>query len=156
MKNIVIILLLFVACAWGQEPQVHKTNFAAVGLSYYDSLAGTAGYGRLLSDKLGTYNFWHIDAIPTSLKPVEVATNVSTGILQHVLTIKGCSVYIPGTAGISWKGSNAGWAWGTGALLTIPTKYGTILPNVRVAKSSVNNNSNYQLLLGVMFGGGWN
>jgi hypothetical protein len=152
---LIAALCLFAAAAFGQTPQP-TTNFASVGASSDGAkTAFTALYARLISDS-GTYAFSVLDAVPTSVRPVNVVTSFSAGIAQRALTIGKAEVFVPTSAGISYSGSATGWQWSTGALIAIPIKQSRwrIAPNVRVLKSSVDP-AGYRLIGGVMFGSGW-
>jgi hypothetical protein len=151
----VLALLVFSFAAFSQGFQ----NFAAAGVSFQPggtpSAAGTALYAKQASG-VGTYAFTVTDALPTKFTPFTVTNNTSAGIAQRVVTVHGVEVFIPTAAGISYSGTNTGWSWSTGALALIPLKGNTrIAPNVRVVKSSVNGNSGYQLIAGVLFGWGF-
>jgi hypothetical protein len=136
-------------------------NIYAAGASYNNSgtpaVDGTALYAHLVNDGSGTYVFTIVDALPQSVKPLTVTTNVGAGIAQKIFSAGPISVYVPTSAGISWTGSNTGWAWTTGGMATIPIKSGSgwfVGPNVRVLKSSVAGGTGYQLIGGVMVGWG--
>ena len=136
------------------------TNFLGVGASYTgDYYASTVAYGRLLSQTSGTYNFWAVDYIPTSLKPITVTSNLSTGIMQKVLSTGPVTFYVPATAGLSSSGPNTGWFWSAGGLATINIgKSGwTLDPTVRIGKTNVTivGAQQYQVIVGVIFGFGW-
>jgi hypothetical protein len=147
-----IALLLCAEAAALAQP----SNYAFAGVSYGSSLAGTAIYARAV-DKVGTYSFTMMDAVPTSTKPLTVSTQVATGIAQKLACISIVCLYVPGAAGVSWNGPNTGWGWSSGGLAVIQPKgwKALIAPHVRVVKSSVNNNSGYQLIGGLTFGWGF-
>lgn len=135
------------------------TNIYAAGISYNNAgspaIAGTGLYARLVSDGTGTYLFTVVDAVPTNLKPFTVTSNFGAGIAQKVFTIGKVPIFVPSSAGVSYNGSNTGWAWSTGALASIPIKKNwRIFPNVRIVKSSVSNGAGYQPIVGVLFGWG--
>lgn len=117
-------------------------------------IAGTAMYARQQTTA-GTYAFTVFDAVPTTLKPVTVTTDVAVGVAQRLFTVTGWQIYLTAAAGPSWTGSNTGWAWTGGGMAThqIKTSSWWIGPNVRTLKSSVNGNSGYQLIIGLMAGG---
>lgn len=139
-------------------------NFAAAGVSYLaggsgvSSVAGTGLYARLLSSSAGSYAFTVIDAVPQTVHPFVVGTNIGVGLAQYVFSIGRAAIYVPTAAGVSWSGTNTGWNWSTGAMASIPPKAGSharILPSVRMVKSSVSGNSGYQVIVGLAFGWGW-
>ena len=112
-------------------------------------------YARLISDGSGTYAFTVVDALPASLKPFTVTTNIGAGIAQKVVTLGSVPIFIPTSAGISYNGTNTGWAWSTGAIASIKIKGNwRVFPNVRIVKSSVSAGSGYQPIVGVLFGWG--
>jgi hypothetical protein len=160
LKAILIAVCLLGFCA----PAVHAqeaplTNIYAAGVSFNNSgspsIAGTGLYARLLSDASGTYAFTAVDALPNTLKPFTVTTNFSGGVAQKVFTIGKIPIFVPTAAGVSYSGSNVGWAWSTGALASIKLKGNfRIFPTVRIAKSSVSNGTGYQPIVGVLFGWG--
>lgn len=160
MKTAVLagLCLLFSSLAvLAQEPP-QPQQFAAAGISYSPGAtpAGTGLYARLMAGT-GTYAFTVVDALPTTLRPFVVTTQFSTGVAQRIFTLGKVSIYVPTAAGVSYSGTNTGWAWTTGALATIPVKGNYhIMPNVRVVKSSVSQGTGYQLITGVLFGAGWN
>ncbi|HEY1808864.1 MAG TPA: hypothetical protein VGG42_09895 [Acidobacteriaceae bacterium] len=133
-------------------------NIYAGGLSYdvggSPAIAGTALYARNLNTgaTLPTYAFTVIDALPESVKPFTVSTNVGAGIAQQVAKVGNVTVWMPTAAGISWTGTNMGFQWNGGAGATIPIKgsYG-LMPSIRFLKSSVNGGSGYQLIPGLLF-----
>lgn len=157
MKNksaILALLSVFLALPMAaQTTQVQ--NIYAAGLSYNNvgtpSLAGTALYAHALTDGSGTYAFTVYDALPTSYKPFVVTSNVSVGIAQKVFSVGSVPVFIPTSAGVSFTGTNTGWAWSTGAMIPVKIKGNwSLMPNVRVVKSSVSNGTGYQAILGLM------
>lgn len=134
------------------------TSFYAVGASGNTggspAIAGTALYAHAVSGS-GTYAFTVVDALPNSLKPFTVTTNISAGVAQQVFTLKNIPILVPTSAGISFTGSNTGWAWSTGGTAVIKLKGSWYLfPTVRVAKSSVSNGTGYQLIPGLLIGWG--
>lgn len=161
MKSIVCLLL--VVCALGvsaiaQTPSL-PTNIYAGGISFNSSasprIAGTGLYARLISDGSGTYAFTVVDALPASIKPFTVTSNFGVGIAQKIVTIGKVPIFVPTTAGVSFTGSNTGWAWSTGGMASIRIKNNwRIFPNVRILKSSVSGGSGYQPVVGVLFGWG--
>jgi len=152
--GVILFALCFVPSVHAQSVQ----NLYAAGASYNNgatpTVAGTALYAHLINNS-DTYAFTVIDAVPNTLKPFTVTTNVGVGIAQRVLTIGKVPIYIPTSAGISWTGSNTGWQWNTGAMAVVYTKGGfSIDPVVRVVKSSVSGGTGYQPVIGVLFGWG--
>lgn len=169
MKRIALALCLFsvlVAFATAQTATPTPTpvpaatgpaNIYAAGISYNPgaspAIAGTGLYARQLIG--GTYAFTAIDALPATLKPFTVDTNISVGVAQKVATIAGVPIYVPTAAGISWSGKNTGWACSTGALAWIKIKgQWAIAPNVRVLKSSVSGGAGYGVVGGFLLGWG--
>lgn len=168
MKNTLLALFFLAASiAFGQSsstsiipvtPPAPISNLYAAGVSYNvgasPSVAGTALYAHLVADT-ATYAFTAVDVLPNTLKPLTVNTNIGVGIAQKIATIANVPIYIPTAVGISWNGSNTGWQWNTGALVSIHIKGSSyILPSVRVVKSSVSNGSGYQPIIGVLYGWG--
>ena len=120
------------------------------------SIAGSALYAHQVSADTapGLYAFSLIDALPSNTKPFTVTTNVGAGIAQKVLTIDGVDILVPTAIGISWTGTNTGWAWTTGAGAPIRVKPNWyVMPTVRVLKSSIGG-AGYQPIVGVLFGWG--
>lgn len=133
------------------------TNLYAGGISFNSAaspeIAGTGLYARLLTG--GTYAFTAVDVLPTSTKPFTVTSNFSAGVAQKVFTLGSVPIFVPTSAGVSYSGSNTGWAWSTGALASIKLKGNwRIFPTVRVARSNVSNGSGVQPIVGVLFGWG--
>jgi hypothetical protein len=158
---VLLVVLAFPVCA--QAPPVaapgQTNNVVAVGVSVNPGgspqVAGTGLWARLVNSQ-GTYAFTVVDALPASIKPFTVTTNVSAGIAQKVLTINGVDILVPTAAGISWTGSNTGWAWSTGGMAAFKYKQTRILPNVRFLKSSVSGaGAGYAVIAGILFGWGW-
>lgn len=135
-------------------------NIYAAGISYNNAatpaVAGTALYTRLVDDGSGTYAFTAVDVLPTSAKPFTVTTNVSAGVAQKVFSLGSVPIFVPTSAGVSFSGSNTGWAWSTGALAAIKLGNGNwrIFPMVRIAKSNVSNGSGVQPIVGILIGWG--
>lgn len=163
LKTVVTVLavLLLLPCLMHAQavPEAPlPQNVYAGGISYNNgaspSIAGTALYARLLSDGSGTYAFTVVDALPVSVKPFTVNTNIGLGVAQKVVTIGKATVFVPTSAGISFNGTNTGWAWSTGALVSVPVKNNwRVFPNVRIVKSSVGGDG-YHPIAGVMVGWG--
>jgi hypothetical protein len=133
-------------------------NLYAVGGSYNigatPAVSGTALYARRINTD-GTYAFTVLDALPNTVRPFTVSTNVGAGIAQKVATIGKVPIYSPLTAGFSWTGKNLGWQWSGGALVSIHIKHQWyLLPNVRFLKSSVSGGTGYQIITGVFVGWG--
>lgn len=136
-------------------------NLYAAGVSYNagasSPVSGTGLYSHEASASLHTYLFSAVDALPETVKPFTVSTNMGAGIAEKVVTIGKFPVYVPSSAGISFNGTNTGWEWNAGALTVIPLKAGShyvIVPTVRFLKSSVSGGSGYQPIVGVLFGWG--
>ena len=162
MKFTLALLSVFLALpllAQTPAPAAPPTNVYGFGVSFNQSgtprVAGTGLYARLISSSSGTYAFTVLDALPTSTKPFSVTTNVGAGIAQKLFSIGKVPIFAPTSAGISFTGSNTGWNWSTGALADIKVKGNwRVMPNVRLLKSSVNNGTGYQPIVGVLFGWG--
>lgn len=152
---LVFLITLFAFGLFAQD------NFAAAGVSYNPGasppVAGTGLYARLLPGTTGTYSFTTVDALVTSTKPFTIGTNIATGLAQKLFTVGSLTVYASTGGGVSWNGKNTGWTWNGGGL--VPLKLGKsswfAVPAVRFIKSSVNQNSDYQLIATVMLGKGW-
>jgi hypothetical protein len=133
-------------------------NVAAVGVSVNPGgspqIAGTGLWARLISDQ-GTYAFTVVDALPASIKPFTVTTQVSAGVAQRIFAINGVDILVPTAAGASWSGTNVGWSWSSGGMAAIKVKNVRVLPNVRFLKSSVSGGAGYQVIAGCLFGWGW-
>jgi len=133
-------------------------NLYAAGGSYsvngLPAVAGTALYAHLLNSD-GTYAFTAVDALPNTMKPFTVTTNIGAGVAQKVFTVGNLPVYMPTAAGISWSGTNTGWQWNGGALIAIKLKGNyTLMPSVRFLKSSVSGGTGYQPIFGLLVGWG--
>jgi hypothetical protein len=166
MKNFILtisLLAITAVAAFGQTVTPTTQNIYAFGLSWNQSastsvaqqIAGTAMYARQ-QNSAGTYVFTAIDIVPTTVTPVTITTQTSVGVAQKVLAFGGWTFYATAAAGPSWTGTNTGWAWLAGGMGThsIGKNGWQIMPNVRTIKSSVGNNSGYQLIIGVMLGFG--
>lgn len=148
--------LLFAPSATAQSVANIYMGGASYSAGASPAFAGTALYAHELNAS-GTYAFTLIDALPATLKPFTVTTNIGVGIGQKIATIDGLPIFVPTSAGISYSGSNTGWAWTTGA--AVPFRLNAksnwyIMPTVRVLKSSVSGGSGYQPILGVLVGWG--
>ena len=133
-------------------------NLYAAGVSYSvnasPAVAGTALYAHQVNTS-GTYAFTVVDALPATLKPFTVTSNIGIGVAQKIMTFGKVGIYMPTAAGISWSGTNTGWQWNGGALAFVPLKNGYYLvPTVRFLKSSVSSGSGYQPIVGLLFGWG--
>jgi hypothetical protein len=129
-------------------------NIYGGGVSYSvgatPAVSGTALYAHLIANT-GTYAFTAVDALPNTSKPFTVSTNFGMGIGQKVATMGKMMVYVPTAAGISFNGSNTGWQWNGGALISIPVKGNYyLMPSVRFLRSSVSNGSGYQPIIGLL------
>lgn len=157
MKTLTLLLALLLAFSLVAIAQdINPTNIYAAGVSFNQAatpqIAGTGLYARKAGD-VGTYAFTAVDVLPTTIKPLVVTTQFSAGVAQRVLTIGGVRIYIPTSAGISYNGTNTGWAWTTGGLAAVKLKGAwEIMPNARLVKSSVSNGTGYQVIFGVLFG----
>ena len=136
----------------------HPANIYAAGASYNvgatPAVAGTALYAhQVISD--GTYAFTAIDALPNTLKPLTVSSNIGVGIAQKVATVGKIDIYMPTAAGIQWSGANTGWQWSGGGIAAIRIKGDYfVMPSVRFLKGSVSGGTGYQPIVGVLFGWG--
>lgn len=153
MKKLALLSVFLALPLFGQTL---PTNIYAGGVSYNTSasphVAGTALYARLLSDGSGTYAFTVVDALPASVKPFTVTSNFGVGVAQKLFTLGKVPIFAPTSAGISFTGSNTGWAWSTGALASVRIKNNWhVYPNVRVLKSSVGGGG-YQPIVGLLIG----
>lgn len=158
---IVLAMLLLPSMAKAQiatiPPVPHPIqNLYALGASYNQGatpqVAGTALYAHLLTD--GTYAFTAVDALPASIKPFTVTTNIGIGVAQKLATVGKVDVYVPTAAGISFNGSNTGWEWNAGALAAIKI-HGQyyVMPEARFVKASIGG-SGYQPIVGLLFAWG--
>ncbi len=133
-------------------------NLYAAGASWNGaaspSVAGSALYAHLLTD--GTYAFTHVDAVPASVKPFTVTTNIGAGVAQKVASLGKYNVYVPAAAGVSFNGANTGWEWNTGAAIAIPigTKGYSLVPTLRFLRSNVSGGAGVQPIIGLLVGWG--
>lgn len=153
-----MIAIAVLLCLSSVPSLAQETNIYAAGVSFNSgaspAVAGTALYARQVSSS-GTYVFTVVDALPATVNPFTVTTNVSGGIAQKLFSIGSIPIYVPTSAGVSWNGTNTGWAWSTGGLASIKIKGNwRAFPNVRVVKSSVSGGSGYQPIVGILFGWG--
>jgi len=154
-----LLLVCALAIAAAAQTDTLPQNVYAGGISFNSSasprIAGTGLYARLLSDGSGTYAFTVLDALPASVRPFTVTTNMSAGIAQKVFAIGKVPIFVPTAAGVSFTGQNTGWAWSTGGMASIRIKNNwRVLPNVRVLKSSVSGGAGYQPVVGLLVGWG--
>lgn len=159
MKQLALTILCVIVLGAALCAQSNPANIYAAGISFNNggspSIAGTGLYAHLLSDGSGTYAFTVVDAVPAMVKPFTVTTNFGAGIAQKLVTLGTIPIFIPTAAGISYTGTNTGWAWSTGALASVKIKNNwRIFPNVRIVKSSVSNGTGYQPVAGVLVGWG--
>lgn len=157
---VIASLLACVLCVLAHGQTAAPQNIYGAGISWNQSassevsqqFAGTALYAREQTTA-GTYAFTVLDAVPTTYTPFTINTNFGVGVGQRVFTAGGWTGYGTAAAGPSWSGSNSGWNWSGGAIATHPLKDNWWVGiNARVVKSSVNNNSGTQFILGVLFG----
>ena len=154
MKKTALVVLFALLSAVAASAQVN--NIYAAGGSYNvnasPAVAGTALYAHLLNGN-GTYAFTAVDAVPNTVRPFTVTSNIGVGVAQQLFTIGTLPVYMPTAAGISWSGTNTGWQWNAGALVAVHLKGSYyIMPSVRMLKSSVSNGTGYQPVFGILFG----
>lgn len=161
---ILLLIGLGAMCASPVQAQTTATtatpieNFYAAGASYSvnasPGVAGTGLYAHLIAGT-GTYAFTAVDALPNTLKPFTVTSNIGAGIAQKLTSFGKIGIYVPTSAGISWSGTNTGWQWNGGGAAIIPLKKSYFLmPTVRFLKSSVSGGTGYQPIIGVLFGWG--
>lgn len=156
-----LLALLFVPTLHAQTtiPEgTLPTNIYAIGPSYNPSaspaIAGSAFYGRMVAGT-GTYGFTVLDALPSSVKPFTISTNIGAGVAQKLLTIGSVPFYGAAGTGISWSGSNTDWQWNGGALAAIPLRKACstcyLMPNARFLSVG---GGKYQPIVGFWFGFG--
>ena len=155
---ILMILGLSVGVSAQTPPPTDVQNIFAGGVSWNvgasPAVAGTGLYAHSINTS-GTYAFTVLDALPSTVKPFTVSTNIGVGVAQKIATLGKVPIYVPTTAGISWSGSNTGWQWSGGGLASIRLKGDYyLMPSLRFMKSSVSSNSGYQLIPGVLFAWG--
>ena len=155
MKSLLLVFVCFALSltAFAQNP----TQIFAAGVSFNNSakpaIAGTALYAHALTDGSGTYGFTVIDALPQTVHPFTVTTNISAGFAQKLFSVGSTAFYVPTAAGVSFTGSNTGWNWSTGLLVPVKLKDAwRMYPNVRVIKSSVSGGTGYQPVVGILLG----
>jgi hypothetical protein len=149
--GILLVLLCLAPCAHGQVQNIYAGG-GSYSVNASPAVAGTALYAHSLGNS-GTYAFTAVDALPSTLKPFTVTSNIGAGVAQRVFTIGTLPVYMPTAAGISWSGTNTGWQWSGGALVGIKVKGNYyLMPSVRFLKSSVSGGTGYQPIFGLLFG----
>lgn len=153
MRKLICLLLIIAGVMYAETP----SSIYAAGISYNPSaspsIAGTALYAKKATES--TYAFTIVDALPTTLEPFVVTTQVGGGIAQRVLTLGGVGLYIPGSVSLSYSSTNVGWGYSTGGMAIISLKDNwRLMPNVRVMKSSISNGTGYQLIVGTLIGWG--
>ena len=157
-----VIVLACVSC-WAQVvppvPVADVINIYAVGMNYsvnaQPGLAGSLLYARLMLPDSDTWAFTNADFIPNTLKPFTVTNNVGAGLAQKIATFGGHPLYCITGAGVSWTGTNTGFQFNGGCLLSIKVKNILIMPSGRFLKSSVSNGTGYQPIIGVYVGKRW-
>jgi len=159
--GMIVLMILAGSMLWPVSAQAQTVatptgvqNIYAAGASYSinasPAVAGTALYAHSLNSA-GTYAFTAIDALPATLKPFTVTSNIGVGIAQKVFTLGSVPVYMPTAAGISWSGTNAGWQWSGGGLASIHVKGNYyLMPSIRFLKSSVSGGTGYQPIIGLL------
>ncbi len=113
-------------------------------------VAGTGLYGRALDAK-GTYAIAVLDVMGTTSSPYTVTTNPSAGVAQIFINNGNLKVFVTPSAGLSYTGSNTGYSYALGGLVTydLSPKYALGFGG-RLFKSNVSN-SGYQPALSVEF-----
>ena len=134
------------------------TNLYGAGVAYSvnasPSFSGSAFYARNIADS-HSYAYTNVLAVPTSVKPFQVSTNIGVGIAQKFVTFGTTNVYCDTTAGPSWTGSNFGWQYNGSCFAPVHVKKSYyVIPLVGFLKSSVSNGSGYQPVIGIHFGWG--
>lgn len=160
IKSIAVACAMFLALAIPSHAQTATpagdlTNIYGVGVSYNPgaspSVAGTALYAHGVGNS-GTYAFTVLDALPNTVKPFTVTTNVGVGVAQKLLTIGKVPFYGTTSTGVAWSGTNAGWQYNFGAAALIGIKANKnyyVMPTARVLKSTINGA--YSPIVGVEF-----
>lgn len=156
-KSFAAVSLLFLSVAFFAAPARAQSNIYAGGVSFNSSgspaIAGTAMYARQVSGS-GTYAFTVVDALPASVHPFTVTSDFSAGVAQKVFSLGTVPIFVPTAAGVSFTGTNTGWAWSTGAMAAIKLKGSWhAFPTVRIAKASVGGGG-YQPMVSILFGWG--
>lgn len=154
---VLLIALMLFAPRAASAQVAPLDNLYGAGVSYNvggsPAVAGTGLYAHRLADS--TYAFTAVDALPNTIKPFVVSTNIGAGVAQKLFTIGKVPVYVPTAVGISFTGSNTGWQYNAGALAAIHIKGNYyVMPTVRFLKSSVSGGTGYQPIIGVLFGFG--
>jgi len=160
VSQVLLFVLVLCVAVFAQQTQPLQNLYAA-GVSWNQAgspaVAGTALFAHLVNDGSGTYAFGVYDALPQNVHPFTVTSNVGMGVAQQLFKIGNTPVFVPTSAGISFTGSNTGWAWSTGVGVPIKLKAGSswyAMPTVRVIKSSVAGGTGYQPVVSVLFGWG--
>ncbi|MFC6645464.1 hypothetical protein ACFQBQ_07665 [Granulicella cerasi] len=132
----------------------------AVGGSYSPgaspAFAGTAMVAIKIPNT-STYGVTIYDALPTSVKPFKITTNIGAGVAQKLTTIAGYDVFGTTSAGLTYTSTNTGWNATFGGAVMIPIKTlkdGSklyLMPEGRGMKSSVSDGSGVQVIVGVQF-----
>jgi hypothetical protein len=113
-------------------------------------ITGNGLYAHKLTE--GTYSFTLLDVTSKTIRPFVPLTTFTSGIAQHVRDFGPAKIFWVGTVGISYGGDNVGWTYTSGGAVVFGLGKGrSIMPNVRVLKSSV---SAFQCVAGVLFGWG--
>jgi hypothetical protein len=96
-------------------------NIYAFGLTYNPNaspvVAGTGLYGRLVDNK-GTYAVAVLDVVPTTAQPYTITTNPSAGVAQEFYAHANLKVFVTPSAGLSYSGTNTGYSYAMGGLIT--------------------------------------
>ena len=89
-------------------PATDVQNMYAAGVSYSvnatPAIAGTALYAHEVTDS-GLYAFTAVDALPNTIRPLTVTSNIGVGVAQKVATLGKVPIYMPTAAGVSWSNS---------------------------------------------------
>lgn len=155
----IVAMLIVFACLLPMHAKAQDVaNLYMAGGSYSQggspAFAGTALYAHQINES-GTFAFTLIDALPNSVKPFTVTTNIGAGIAQRVATIGNYPIFVPSAVSISYTGQHTGWAYstGVGVPILISEKRGVFLmPTLRVLKSSISGGSGYQPIFGLLIG----
>jgi len=131
-------------------------NFAALGGSFNQyadpSIAGNLLYAQRLGADDSTYNFNFVDIVSKQEDTFKVATSVTFGLAQKMLTFGRAKVYVTTGVGFLAGDENLGYSWTGGGAVAIPLGKGfQFVPNVRFLKSSL---TDFQPIFGLMLGWG--